>query len=118
MKDIKLTNETYKYMSELINKIKKEFSNYKIEIIDKKKAKFNVIFDEEEIEEEELEEEELEEETYEEKLQNIKGKKTIIQVKLYQNYNEEHLLRFVKKEGELKNYLEKLKKIYALIIKK
>ena len=108
----------YKYMSDLINKIKKEFSNYKIEIIDKKKAKFNVIFNEEEIEEEELEEEELEEEADEEKFQNIKGKKTIIQVKLYQNYNEEHLLRFVKKEGELKNYLEKLKKIYGLIIKK
>ena len=108
----------YKYMSDLINKIKKEFSNYKIEIIDKKKAKFNVIFNEEEIEEEELEEEELEEEADEEKFQNIKGKKTIIQVKLYQNYNEDHLLRFVKKEGELKNYLDKLKKIYALIIKK
>ena len=104
----------YKYMGELINKIKKEFVNYNFEIIDNKKAKFNVIFIEEEIEEEE----ELEEETDEEQFQNIKGKKTIIQVKLYQNYNEEHLLRFVKKEGELENYLNKLKKIYELIIKK
>ena len=107
-----------KFLSVLINKIKKEFINCDIKIVNKKKPKFDVIFNEEEDDNDDDEEEELEEETVKVLNQNIKGKTTIIQVKLYQNYNEEYLLRFVKKEGELKNYLDKLKRIYSLIKKK
>ena len=107
-----------KFLSVLINKIKKEFINCDIKIINKKKPKFDVIFNEEDDDNDDDEEEELEEETVKVLNQNIKGKTTIIQVKLYQNYNEEYLLRFVKKEGELKNYLDKLKRIYSLIKKK
>ena len=47
--------------------------------------------------------------------ENIKGKRIVIQIKLFESYNGEYLLRFVKKEGELFDYIEKIEKIYSLV---
>jgi len=97
-----------KFMNMLIGKIKNQFNLLNDIQINEKKFKFNVIFNEEDAD---LGEEEEENE-------NIKGNKTIIEFKLYKSYNGGYLLRFVKKEGDLDNYLDLLKKIYALITDK
>ena len=47
--------------------------------------------------------------------ENIKGNTTIIEIKLFESYNGGYLVRFVKKEGELSDYLDKLEKIYSFI---
>jgi len=112
------------FMNSLVNKINKEFEGECEIEPNKEKFKFNVIFEEnqsnEEIEEELLEElkkmginenEEINEN------ENIKGKKTAIQIKIYESYNEGYLVRFVRKEGETIDYLEKMKKIYSLVEK-
>ena len=49
--------------------------------------------------------------------ENIKGKNTVIQIKIYESYNGGYLVRFVRKEGEKIDYLEKMKKIYSLVDK-
>ena len=113
-----------KFMNSLVNKINKEFEGECEIEPNKEKLKFNVIFEEaqsnEEIEEELLEElksmgikenEEINEN------ENIKGKKTVIQIKIYESYNEGYLVRFLRKEGETIDYLEKMKKIYSLVDK-
>ena len=45
----------------------------------------------------------------------VKEQKTIIQIKIYESYNGGYLLRFVKKKGDLYDYLNKIKKISSLI---
>jgi serine/threonine protein kinase len=97
-----------KFMNMLIGKIKNQFNLLNDIQINEKKFKFNVTFNEEN---EDLNEEEEENE-------NIKGNKTNIEIKIYESYNGGYLLRFVKKEGEISNYLDILKKIYALITNK
>ena len=97
-----------KFMNMLIDKIKNRFNLLNDVEINEKKFKFNVTFNEEN---EDLNEEEEENE-------NIKGNKTNIEIKIYESYNGGYLLRFVKKEGEISNYLDILKKIYALITNK
>ena len=52
---------------------------------------------------------------YGEENENIKGKRTVVQIKMYESFNRGYLLRFVKKEGVLIDYLENVKKIYSLI---
>ena len=47
--------------------------------------------------------------------ENIKGKKIVIQIKIYEMDNGGYLLKFVKKEGELIDYIEKIEKINFLI---
>ena len=38
---------------------------------------------------------------YDEESENIKGKRTVVQIKMYESFNGGYLLRFVKKEGVL-----------------
>ena len=52
---------------------------------------------------------------YDEENENIKGKRTVVQIKMYESFNGGYLLRFIKKEGVLIDYLENIKKIYSLI---
>ena len=47
--------------------------------------------------------------------ENIKGKKTVMQIKIFESQNGGYLLRFVKKEGDQKDYLNKMEKIYSLV---
>ena len=112
------------FMNSLLNKINKEFiGECEIEP-NKEKFKFNIIFEEDQINGEISEEliEELKKLGINEsdeisENENIKGKKIVIQIKIYESYNEGYLLRFVRKQGELIDYLEKMKKIYSLIEK-
>ena len=110
------------FMNSLANKIEKEIGDCYIQA-NKDKLKFNVAFEEEQFDDENPDElaEELKElgldEEEEQENENIKGKNTKIQIKLYESYNGGYLLRFVKKQGETGEYLEKLGKIYSLVKK-
>ena len=57
----------------------------------------------------------IEEDEEQEDNENIKGKDTVIQVKIYESFNGGYLLRFVRKGGEPNEYLDKMEKISALI---
>ena len=110
------------FMNSLANKIEKELGDCYIQA-NKDKLKFNVAFEEEQFDDEipaeyaeELKELGLDEEEEQEN-ENIKGKNTKIQIKLYESYNGGYLLIFVKKQGETDEYLEKLEKIYSLVKK-
>jgi len=109
-----------RFMNSLANKIEKELGDCYIQA-NKDKLKFNVAFEEEQFDDEipaefaeELKELGLDEEEEQEN-ENIKGKSTKIQIKLYESYNGGYLLRFVKKQGETNEYLEKLEKISAIV---
>jgi serine/threonine protein kinase len=105
----------YKFMNKLIKKFKKELqTECDISVESENKAKFEVTFIEEINEEDEEENPEEEEEINEKIKENIIGRKTVIQVKLFNSLNGGYLLRLVKKEGEQKKYLETLEKIYSL----
>ena len=111
--------DPYQFMNNLLKKFKNEFKmQCDISVEDKSKAKFDATFIEEinEEDEEDIPEEEDEEIDEKQKV-NIKGRKTVIQVKLFESLNGGYLLRFVKKEGELNKYLETLEKIYSLFKK-
>ena len=130
------------FMNVLINKLYDKFENNIFIEESKNSLKFNIIFEEEEEEEnkknEEIKkyEEEMaklnikinnkesedkeENENNEEKEDDseneiMKKDNCIIQVKLFKLKNEEHLLRFVKKSGELEVYYNNLEKIIKLI---
>ena len=111
-----------KFMNSLANKIEKEFEEICIIEANKEKLKFNVTFEEQE-NDEEIPQEIIEElkklgiKEIEEKDENpnIKGNDTVIQIKMYESFNEGYLLRFVKKEGDPKQYIEKMKEIFSLI---
>lgn len=51
------------------------------------------------------------------KMRILKEKNTNIQIKIYESLNGGYLLRFVKKEGEINDYLDKFGKISAIIKK-
>ena len=108
------------FMNSLANKIEKELGDCYIQA-NKDKLKFNVAFEEEQFDDENPDElaEELKElgldEEEEQENENMKGKNTKIQIKLYESYNGGYLLRFVKKQGETNEYLEKLEKISAIV---
>jgi len=114
-----------KFMNDLVRKIK-ELDELNISInVSENKLKFNVTFEKEEeyleITDEMKEElknlgiNEKELNYYDEENENIKGKRTVVQIKMYESFNRGYLLRFVKKEGVLIDYLENIKKIYSLI---
>jgi len=114
-----------KFMNSLITKISEKLGdNCSIEQ-SKKALKFNVIFEEEEKEEEEipkeLEEElaqlglEENDENEENEEKDLKRKECILQVKIYESVNGGHLLRFVKKSGELDVYYKNLDNIISLV---
>ena len=113
-----------KFMNSLANKINKELPiGGRIETYNKK-LKFNVIFEENQEEEEipeDLEEEfkklGIDDNGEETENKNIKRNDTIIQIKIFESYNGGYLLRFIRKGGEQKDYLDKIGKISALIKK-
>ena len=113
------------FMNSLCDKLIKKFdgNNCFIEA-DKRKLKFNIIFNEDE--EEEYDEEEITEEMREEleKLgidnennedeEENNNDNLMIQIKLYQ-CSEGHILRFIHKNGERKNFLDKFFVISKLV---
>ena len=124
---IKLTGNINpgKFMNNLVEKINK-LDNCRISV-NKEKFKFNVVFDDgdefgeipEDIKEElkklGIYENEEDNDFDDDENENLKGKRIVIQIKLFQSYNKGYLLRFVKKEGILIDYQEKVEKIYSLI---
>ena len=113
-----------RFMNSLINNINKEFNDECLVDASKNKLKFKVIFEENQAEEEipedlakELKELGIEEDEEEKDLKNIKGNETIIQIRIFESYNGGYLLRFLRKGGEQKDYLDKMGKISDLIKK-
>lgn len=111
-----------RFMNSLANKIEKEFEGDCYIEPNKEKLKFNVIFEGEQMEGtipqdmvEELKKLGIEEDEELDDNENIKGKQTNIQVKIYESFNGGYLLRFVRKEGDPNDYLNKMEKISALI---
>ena len=124
---IKLTGDVNpgKFMNNLFEKIK-TLDDLNINInINKEKFKLNINFEKEEENLEITDEMKKEFEKlgitenelnyYDEENENIKGKRTVVQIKMFESYNGGYLLRFVKKEGELIDYIEKIQKIYSLV---
>ena len=116
-----------KFMNKLANKITLENEN-KCQIQEKSnKLKFEVIFeDEEEEEEENIEDEENNEENNENEINDndnnndnkpICKKESIIKIELFKYGNKDHLLRFMKKSGEIEDYYKNLKNIYSSVEK-
>ena len=112
------------FMNTLVNKIKKEFDDKCVIEAKKEKLKFNVIFEAESVDEEipedmkeELKQLGVDEDEEECDDENIKGKLTTIQIKIYESYNGGYLLRFAKKEGDQNEYLEKMEQIFSLVKK-
>ena len=111
-----------KFMNSLANKISDKIENCNIEE-NKNTLKFNVIIEQEEKEEEEipkeLEEElaklDLGDDNEEEDDEILRKKDCILQVKIYESVNGGHLLRFVKKSGELDDYYKNLETITSLV---
>ena len=108
------------FMNSLANKLENEFGeNCNIDTAEKA-LKFDILFEEEKEEEEEIPKELEEElaklglEDVEENDDDLLKKDCIIQVKLFESINGGHLLRFVKKSGELEDYYKNLKKIMSL----
>ena len=113
-----------KFMNILINKIKNQFAKDCSLEQSKKALKFIITFEEEELKEEEIPkelEEELAQLGLEENDENedddLKKKDCVIQVKMFESINGGHLLRFVKKSGELDDYYKNLDKITSLVKK-
>ena len=124
---IKLTGDVNpgKFMNNLFEKIK-TLDDLNINInINKEKFKLNINFEKEEENLEITDEMKKEFEKlgitenelnyYDEENENIKGKRTVVQIKMFESYKGGYLLRFVKKEGELIDYIEKIQKIYSLV---
>ena len=105
-------------MNSLANKLENEFGeNCNIDPAEKA-LKFDILFEEEKEEEKEIPKE-LKEELAKLGLKDVQEnddlkKDCIIQVKLFESINGGHLLRFVKKSGELEDYYKNLKKIMSL----
>ena len=113
-------NNPCKFMNKLVNKIKQEYGDECTIETCNNKLKFNVIFEEkkdfdipDDIKEE-LEKMEIEDEEVGENIK-IKGNDTHIQVKLYESYNGGYLLRYVRKEGNEKDFLDKMTKISSFV---
>lgn len=124
-----------KFMNNLANKIASEI-NCQTDV-SKKKLKIVVFFEEEDEDEVEENNDEIknniEEEKNDEKKdknedndedegngdndETINKKDTIIKIELFKSNNKNHLLRFLKKSGEMEDYYKNLKKIYAIVEK-
>ena len=111
-----------KFMNHLISKIGNVFGDKCTFEESKKTLKFNIVFEEEELKEEEIPKE-LEEELAqlgiedndENEEDDLQKKDCVMQVKMYESINGGHLLRFVKKSGELDDYYKHLEKIISLV---
>ena len=110
-------------MNGLTAKIKNEFKDDGCSIDPcKDKLKLNVIFEGEQLDDEipedikeELKQLGIDEDEDIEENEDIKGRNTTIQIKIYESLNGGYLLRFVKKEGDQNVFMEKMEKIYALV---
>ena len=107
------------FMNSLANKLEKEFGKYCDINPAENSLKFDILIQEKEKEEipKELEEElaKLGLENVEENDDNLLKKDCIIQVKLFEYFEGGHLLRFMKKSGELEDYYKNVKKVMSLI---
>ena len=107
-------------MNIFVNKIQKEFENCEIDDSKSKNSyKCDIIFevDEDEKEEEEEEDEnEDKDEALDLNLNNLEDQKEncIIQIKLIKTGDDEYVLRFLRKSGELGSYYSKVIKFIAL----
>ena len=117
--EIKGSLNPVKFMNALANKIVNKNENYQIEKSDKKlRFKINVeqIDDEEnDKENEEEEKEDNNEQSEDEENNEIEENNLVIQVDLFISDDNDYLLRFLKKSGELEDYYKNIKKIYASI---
>ena len=117
--EIKGNLNPVKFMNALANKIVNKNENYQIEKSDKKlRFKINVeqIDDEEnDKENEEEEKEDNNEQSEDEENNEIEENNLVIQVDLFISDDNDYLLRFLKKSGELEDYYKNIKKIYASI---
>ena len=110
----------YRFMNIFVNKIQKEFENCEIDDSKSKNSyKCDIIFevDEDEKEEEEEEDEnEDKDEALDLNLNNLEDQKEncIIQIKLIKTGDDEYVLRFLRKSGELGSYYSKVIKFIAL----
>ena len=107
------------FMNSLANKLEKEFGKYCDINPAENSLKFDILIQEKEKEEipKELEEElaKLGLENVEEKDDDdLLKKDCIIQVKLFEYFEGGHLLRFMKKSGELEDYYKNVKKVMSL----
>ena len=110
------------FMNSLVKQIKKEFIKKYVDEPYKGKCKFDVVFAEELINEEipkeiedKLKELGINEEEENDDIDDVIMKRIVIQIKIYESFNEGYLLRFIRKEGDLNDYYDKLEKIYFLI---
>jgi serine/threonine protein kinase len=110
------------FMNNLTGKIKEVFNEKCMVDPCKDKLKLNLVFEGEQLDEEipddiqaELKELGIDEDEEIDENDEIKGKKTIIQIKIYESLNGGYLLRFVKKEGDQNEFMEKTEKIYSLV---
>ena len=116
--EIKGSLNPVKFMNALANKIVNKNENYQIEKSDKKlRFKINVeqIDDEENDKENEEEKEDNNEQSEDEENNEIEENNLVIQVDLFISDDNDYLLRFLKKSGELEDYYKNIKKIYASI---
>ena len=110
------------FMNNLTGKIKEVFNENCMVDPCKDKLKLNLVFEGEQLDEEipddlqaELKELGIDEDEEIDENNEIKGKKTVIQIKIYESLNGGYLLRFVKKEGDQNEFMEKSEKIYSLV---
>ena len=115
-------NNPCRFMNSLCNKLKDEFKGECLIETAKDKLKFIIIFPEQENEEEDIPDDikkELEklgiEEDEDVNDDGIKGKNTIIQIKLFESEKGGYLLRYVRKEGNEREFLDKLSKISSVV---
>ena len=110
------------FMNNLTGKIKEVFNEKCMVDPCKDKLKLNLVFEGEQLDEEipddiqaELKELGIDEDEEIDENNEIKGQKTVIQIKIYESLNGGYLLRFVKKEGDQNEFMEKSEKIYSLV---
>ena len=103
------------FMDKLANKIKQKFkNNCKIDE-SKEELKFNITFNEENLNELEDKLDELDIEENEEINENLLKKEYVMKCKLYESLNGGHFLKFSKKSGYLEDYYNNLVIIISLV---
>ena len=115
-------NNPCQFMNALCNQLKDKIKDEFVIETAKDKLKFNIIFSEQENEEKDIPDdikEELKklgiEEDEDVDDERIKGKNTIIQIKLFESINGGYLLRYVRKEGNERDFLDKMAKISSIV---
>ena len=111
-------NSPRKFMNSIVNKISKDNENYEIETSNNK-YKFYVnleyeIEDDEEGFENEIEED-MEDEYIDDENNGLNKKDLKILIELLLTINNNYLIRFYKKSGDLEDYYEKLNRIKSLL---